>query len=63
MIYKGFFSTAEGSHNREPYEFNSVRKAAKTMRAIAYGNCLIGSTAKWTVMESDGNIVKSGTIK
>ena len=54
MMYYGFFSTSEGTHNREGYEFTSIRKAAKDMRAIAHGNCLAGSTAHWTIRKADG---------
>jgi hypothetical protein len=63
MMYYGYFATAEGTHNRTPMEFTSIRKAAKDMRAVAYGNCLAGSTAKWHVQDQDGNILKSGTIR
>jgi hypothetical protein len=61
--YYGFFATAEGTRNQTGYEFTSIRKAAKDMRAIAHGNRLAGSTAKWHIQDQDGNILKSGTIK
>jgi len=69
MTYYGFFETAEGTKNAKPIEFTNARKAAKTMRAIAHGNCLVGSTAKWEVLVIDSTLdehartIKSGTIR
>jgi hypothetical protein len=66
MTYYGYFQTNEGTHNREAYEFTSKREATKTMRAIAWGNCLTGSSASYSVFtrsETGETKIHAGIIR
>ncbi len=46
-VYYGYWTTGS-SYNREGYEFSNLRKAKKTMRAIAKGNNT-DSGARWWI--------------
>lgn len=62
-IYYGDFCTKEGTCNRAPFEFTNKKEAFKTTRAIAEGNTLPGSTARWCVYaNSTANLIKQGAI-
>ena len=60
--YQGYYVTAEGTHNRGGYEYTSLRAACKSMRALAIGNRLHGSTARWSVERGDGVVVAEGKV-
>jgi len=55
------FSTAEGTTGR--YDgYTNLGKARKDARAMAKGNCLIGSHASWAVSTTDGERIAEGRI-
>jgi len=63
-IYLGAWLANNGSsYNNTPYEFTSRREACRTMREIARGNTLEGSSGYWRVTTEDGAEVASGTVR
>ena len=63
MTYTYNYLTAEGSYVDPSYTETSLRRARKSARSLAVGNCLAGSTATWQVIDAEGDTVASGTVR
>ena len=63
IMYYASYVVSNGVCPPYDYTYLSLRKARKSIRAIAAGECPAGGRASWRVCDRDGNVLKAGEIK